>query len=76
MIIYEVNRTFLFYSIDVAIEKAKQIIRERADTNKLREEWKITQGKNLGFCVRNLDDWKKVGNINYLSVTIAQRIIE
>lgn len=77
MEIYEVNRKHYFKNLDKAIEKGKEIIRNYYYKSEMcRENWKITKGKNGGYCVQSIDDWEKVGNIHYLKVSIRAITVE
>jgi hypothetical protein len=67
--IYVVNRKYYFYSLEQAIEQAKQILRERA-SEPVNEIFNITKGKKGGYCVALCDNWWKVGNSNLLRVVI------
>ena len=50
MTLYITNNKYHFKSLDNAIEKAKEIVRHY---NRItEEEWKITQGKHGGYCVK------------------------
>lgn len=67
--IYITNCKFYFSNLQMAIEKAKEIIRNRAN-QPINNNFKISKGKKNGYCVALLDDWGKVGNINLLKVII------
>ena len=67
--IYITNRKHYFNNLDNAIEKAEEIIRNRAN-QPITNKFKITKGKNNGYCVTLLDNWEKVGNVNLLKVSI------
>ena len=67
--IYVVNRKYYSYSLEQAIEQAKQILRERA-SEPINEIFNITKGKKGGYCVTLCDNWWKVGNSNLLRVAI------
>jgi hypothetical protein len=67
--IYITNRKHYFKNLENAIEKAKEILRNRANQS-ITNEFKVTKGKNSGYCVTLLDNWEKVGNINLLRVSI------
>lgn len=67
--IYITDRKYYFNNLENAIEKAKEIIKNRAD-QPTTDKFTITKGKNNGYCVTLLDSWEKVGNINLLRVSI------
>lgn len=80
MTIYCVNRTHYFRSLKKAIEHAKIILTKRcAEQRKINKalktiinpQYKITQGKKGGYCVKLLEDWTMVGNPGLLNVTIS-----
>ena len=71
MTAYKVNNRF-YFSLDVAIEYAKEVIRKRYyNPSQCSENWKITKGKKGGYCITILDEWNKVGNINLLRESIS-----
>lgn len=66
-----------FLSLDDAIEYAKHKIRERYYKQyECSEIWKITEGKNHGYCVAVQDDWAKIGNLNLMRNSIRTITIE
>ena len=67
--LYIVNRKYYYNNLDLAISKAKAILRDRAD-EPINDNFKVTVGKKGGYCVTLLDSWEKVGNSNLLRVTI------
>ena len=67
--VYIVNRKYYYSSLNGAIEKAKEILQERA-FSPINEIFQITQGKRGGYCVTLCDDWTKVGNDKLLKVVI------
>lgn len=67
MTIYIVNSKYYYTDLNIAIEKAKDILRERGGTT---EKFTITEGKNHGYCVHLDDEWWRVGNSNLLNVII------
>lgn len=73
--IYIVNCKYYFYSLEQAIERAKQILRERA-SEPINETFNITKGKKGGYCVALCDNWWKVGNSNLLRVVIQTTQVE
>ena len=73
---YQTSDKF-FFNLNDAIEYAKQKIRERYyNPSECSEIWKITEGKNHGYCVAVQDDWTKIGNSNLMRNTIRTIIIE
>lgn len=56
MTLYITNNKYYFNSLDNAIDKAKEILR---NNNRVTdEEWKVTQGKHNGYCVKLVNaDW-------------------
>lgn len=69
MTLYITNNKYYFNSLDNAIEKAKEIVRHYNDNYKriIDEEWKITQGKNGGYCV-------KLANVKYYNQVIIKTV--
>lgn len=69
MTLYITNNKYYFNSLDNAIEKAKEIVRHYNDNYKriIDEEWKITQGKNGGYCV-------KLVNVKYYNQVIIKTV--
>ena len=77
MTAYLVNRQFYYNNLELAINKAKEIIRQRIKKEyTCNEQWKVTQGKNKGYCVKLNDNWYIIGNDNLLRVTIQTIKIE
>ena len=79
MEIYIVNRKYYIANLDAALDKAKDILRDRAKelgNTITNNEYRITRGKNKGYCVTLLDDWEVVGNKNLLRVAIQVSKLE
>lgn len=69
--IYIINGKYYTDNYDKAVEKAKEILRDRS-TYCIKEDFTITKGKRNGYCVHLNDNWEKVGNTNLLNVIIKR----
>ena len=58
MIIYKVNGKYYYKNLELAIAKAKDVVKSRCYIERYAGDttmnWKITQGKNKGYCVKLL----------------------
>ena len=69
--IYIINGKYYTDNYDKAIEKAKEILYERANSY-IKEDFTITKGKKNGYRVHLNDNWEKVGNIHLLDIIIKR----
>lgn len=61
MTVYKVNGKYYYKNLESAIIKAKDIVKNRCNADDITMNWKITQGKNNGYCVKFLGHY---GNNN------------
>ena len=78
MTVYCVNSKYYVRTLSQAVQRAKEVIIERMYDNICVNQytWKVTKGKNDGYCVIWLGPWENVGNSNYCRVTIRKINVE
>lgn len=72
MIVYCTDRKYYFSNLENAIEKAKEVLLERALTLPETDiTFSVTKGKKGGYAVKINIEWWRMGNEKLLQCVIA-----